>query len=341
LLKTVNSPFISPKFKKSPPTTFFEGLFFIRFLVSRRMIKFDGTHFRINMFWQQVVNAIWLGAVYSLFALGYTLIFGVLGILNLAHPSLYMWGAFIGLMLVNVLHLPIWLALPAAMIFSGLLSVGLDRIAFKPLRQRNAPHLTTLISSVGASMILINTAQGVFGAQTSRFQANTFPVHVFNIGPVSITLLQLTILGISLLIMLVLRWLLMNTRQGQAMRAVAYNTITAARLGIPVDKVIMETFFIAGALAGAAGVLLGLAFNNVSPFIGVSMNLKGLTVIVLGGLGNIEGAVLGGFVLAFSEVMSVAYLSSDMRDAVSFILLLIILLARPNGLLGRSSVKRA
>jgi branched-chain amino acid transport system permease protein len=293
------------------------------------------------MFWQQVVNAIWLGAVYSLFALGYTLIFGVLGILNLAHPSLYMWGAFIGLVLVNVLHLPIWLALPVAMIATGLLGIVLDRIAFKPLRKRNAGHLTTLISSIGASTIMINVAQGIFGAQTSRFPANTFPVKVFNIGPVSITLLQVTILGISLVIMLALRWLLMNTRQGQAMRAVAYNTITAARLGIPVDKVIMETFFIAGALAGAAGVLLGLAFNNVSPFIGTSMNLKGLTVIVLGGLGNIEGAVLGGFVLAFSEVMSVAYLSSDMRDAVSFILLLIILLARPNGLLGHSSVKRA
>ena len=293
------------------------------------------------MFWQQLVNAIWLGAVYSLFALGYTLIFGVLGMLNLAHPSLYMWGAFIGLVLVNVLHLPIWLALPAAMVFSGLLGILLDRIAFKPLRARNAPSLATLISSIGASIVLINTAQGIFGAQTSRFPANTFPLYVFNIGPISITLLQVTILGISLLIMLLLRWLLMNTRQGQAMRAVAYNTVTAARLGIPVDQVIMQTFFIAGALAGAAGVLLGLAFNNVSPFIGVPMNLKGLTVIVLGGLGNIEGAVLGGFVLAFSEVMSVAYLSSDMRDAVSFVLLLIILLARPNGLLGRSSVKRA
>ena len=293
------------------------------------------------MFWQQVVNAIWLGAVYSLFALGYTLIFGVLGILNLAHPSLYMWGAFIGLVCVTTLHLPIWLALPVAMLGSGMLGILLDRIAFKPLRARHAPQLATLISSIGASIVLINVAQGIFSAQVSRFPFDIFPVHVFTLGPVSITLLQLTILGISLFIMVALRWLIMGTKQGQAMRAVAYNTVTAARLGIPVDKIIMQTFFIAGALAGAAGVLLGLAFNSVSPFMGGPMNLKGLTVIVLGGLGNIEGAVMGGFILAFSEVMSVAYLSSDLRDAVSFVLLLIILLVRPNGLLGRSSVKRA
>jgi branched-chain amino acid transport system permease protein len=293
------------------------------------------------MFWQQVVNAIWLGAVYSLFALGYTLIFGVLGILNLAHPSLYMWGAFIGLVCVTTLHLPIWLALPVAMLGSGILGILLDRIAFKPLRARHAPHLATLISSIGASIVLVNIAQGIFGAEVSRFPFDIFPVHVFNFGGVSVTLLQLTILGISLVIMVALRWLIMGTRQGQAMRAVAYNTVTAARLGIPVDQIIMQTFFIAGALAGAAGVLLGLAFNSISPFMGGPMNLKGLTVIVLGGLGNIEGAVIGGFILAFSEVMSVAYLSSDLRDAVSFVLLLIILLVRPNGLLGHSSTKRA
>jgi len=293
------------------------------------------------MFWQQVVNAIWLGAVYSLFALGYTLIFGVLGILNLAHPSLYMWGAFIGLVCVTTLHLPIWLALPVAMLGSGLLGILLDRIAFKPLRARHAPHLATLISSIGASIVMINVAQGIFSAQVSRFPFDIFPVHVFNFGAVSVTLLQLTIFGISLVIMVALRWLIMGTKQGQAMRAVAYNTVTAARLGIPVDKIIMQTFFIAGALAGAAGVLLGLAFNSISPFMGGPMNLKGLTVIVLGGLGNIEGAVVGGLILAFSEVMSVAYLSSDLRDAVSFVLLLVILLVRPNGLLGHSSAKRA
>ena len=293
------------------------------------------------MFWQQVINAIWLGAVYSLFALGYTLVFGVLGILNLAHPSLYMWGAFIGLVCVNSLHLPIWLALPLAMLFSGLLGILLDWVAFKPLRARNAPHLATLISSIGASIVMINVAQGVFGAQVSRFPFDVFPIIVFNLGPVSITLLQLIIFGFSLGLLVFLRWLIMGTRLGQAMRAVAYNPVTAARLGIQVDRVILQTFFLAGALAGAAGVLLGLAFNSISPFMGGPMNLKGLTVIILGGLGNIEGAVLGGFILAFSEVMSVAYLSSDLRDAVSFVLLFIVLLVRPNGLLGRSTVKRA
>ena len=292
------------------------------------------------MFWQQVVNAIWLGAVYSLFALGYTLVFGVLGLLNLAHPSLFMWGAFFGLVAVTNLNLPIGVALIVSMIATGLLGIVLERLAFKPLRRRNAPHLSALISSIGASIVLINLAQGIFGAQVSRYPFDTFPIQVFNIGPVSVTLLQIVILIVSLILMLALRWLLMNTRLGQAMRAVAFSERTAARLGIPVDRVVWQTFFIAGALAGAAGVLLGLAFNAVSPFMGTTMSLKGLTVIVLGGLGNIEGAVLGGFILAFTEVMSVAYLSSDLRDAVSFVLLFVILLVRPNGLLGRSSTKR-
>lgn len=293
------------------------------------------------MFWQQVINAIWLGAVYSLFALGYTLVFSVLGILNLAYPSLYMWGAFAGLVAVNVFKLPIWLALPLAMLFSGLMGIVLDWLAFRPLRKRNAPELSAVIASIGASIVLVNLAQGVFKAEVSRFPFGTFPVQVFEFGPISITLLQITILGISLAIMLLLRWLIRGTRQGQAMRAVAFNPATAARLGIPVERVIMQTSFIAGALGGAAGVLLGLAFNSVSPFMGGPMNLKGLTVIILGGLGNIEGAVLGGFILAFSEVLSVAYLSSDLRDAVAFILLILILLFRPNGLLGRAAAKRA
>ncbi len=293
------------------------------------------------MFWQQVVNGIWLGSVYSLFALGYTLVFSVLGILNLAYPSLYMWGAFAGLVAVNDFNLPIWMALPIAMLVGGLLGIALDQLAFKPLRARNAPELAAIISSIGASIVLVNVAQGIFQAQVNRFPFDAFPIQVYTIGPVTITLLQVTILGISLGIMLLLRWLIMGTRQGQAMRAVAFNPAAAARLGIPVERVIIQTSFIAGALAGAAGVLLGLAFNSISPFMGDPMNLKGLTAIILGGLGNIEGAVLGGFVLSFSEVMSVAYLSSDLRDGIAFVLLILILLFKPNGLLGRSSVKRA
>jgi len=134
------------------------------------------------MFWQQVINAIWLGAVYSLFALGYTLVFGVLGILNLAHPSLFMWGAFIGLVAVNNLHLPIWAALLVSMMGTGLLGIVLDRVAFKPLRARHAPQLSSLISSIGASIVMINIAQGIFNAQVSRFPFDTFPVQVFNLS---------------------------------------------------------------------------------------------------------------------------------------------------------------
>ncbi len=293
------------------------------------------------MFWQQLVNALWLGSVYALFALGYTLVFGVLDILNLAHGAVFMWGAFFGLLAVTKLNMPIWAALLVAMLGAGMLGIVLDRVAFRPLRKRNAPQLAAIISSIGASTILVSLAQGAFGAQVSRFPFDTLPAQVFTAGPVRITLVQIIVFAVSLVLMVALLLFMRRSRSGKAMRAVAYSGRISSLLGIDVDRIIVTTFFVSSALAGASGVFLGLAFSAISPFMGAPVELKGLAVIILGGLGNVPGAILAGFLLATTEVFGVAYVSSDFRDAIAFTVLILVLLIRPSGLLGTAVERRA
>ena len=293
------------------------------------------------MFWQQMVNALWLGSVYALFALGYTLVFGVLDILNLAHGAVFMWGAFFGLLAVTKLNMPIWAALLVAMLGAGMLGIVLDRVAFRPLRKRNAPQLAAIISSIGASTILVSLAQGAFGAQVSRFPFDTLPAQVFTAGPVRVTLVQVIVFAVSLVLMAALLLFMRRSRSGKAMRAVAYSGRISSLLGIDVDRIIVTTFFVSSALAGASGVFLGLAFSAISPFMGAPIELKGLAVIILGGLGNVPGAILAGFLLAATEVFGVAYVSSDFRDAIAFTVLILVLLIRPSGILGTAVERRA
>lgn len=290
---------------------------------------------------QQVVNAIWLGGVYSLFALGYALVFSVLGVLNLAHSAVFMWGAFIGLVAVTRLGISVWLAVPVAMLVAGLIGVLLDIVAFAPLRRRNAPRISQLISSIGMAILLVNIAQLLFGTQPQRFPLGTIPSDPLPDLPFRITPIQIIILLVSVALMALLQALVNRTRTGQAMRAVAFNQRVASLLGVNVGGIFRLTFFLAGALAGAAGVLFGLAYNSMTPFMGDAVALKGLTVIVLGGLGNIQGAVLGGFVVAALEVFSIAAGGSNYRDAFVFTLLFLILLFRPQGLVGQAQQNRA
>lgn len=293
----------------------------------------------MDTFVPQLVNAIGLGAVYSLFALGYALVFSVLGVLNLAHSAIFMWGAFIGLYVVSSLGLPVWLALPAAMLVAGLLSVALEFVAFAPLRKRGAARISQLISSIGASIFLVSVAQLVFGTEPRYFPQGVLPTQP--ILGLPIAPLQLIILVVALALMVLLQYIVQYTRLGQAMRAVAFNQRIAALLGIDVNTIYRITFFLAGALAGAAGVLFSMAFGALTPFSGEKVALKGLTVIVLGGMGNITGAVIGGFVVAGLEVFSVASGGSDWRDAIVFTLLFLMLLVRPQGLVGQKDATRA
>ena len=290
---------------------------------------------------QQLINALTLGSVYALFALGFTLVFGVLGVINLSHGAIFMLGSYAALLLVEKLALPLWLALLVAMAVTGTIGLAVDYLVLKPLRARNAPHLTPMIATIGVAIMLTNLAQGLFGAENKRFPAGTIPDQSATLGPVHVTAVQAGIVLISFALMLVLLAIMRRTQLGRALRAIAESPKAAYLLGINVEGLFYMTSFAAAALGGAAGVLVGLSFNAISPFMGQPMLHKGIAVIILGGMGDIRGALIGGLFLGFAEVMSVAYISSDVRDAVAFGLLFLILLVRPSGMFGKVLERKA
>src|SRR5438105_951293 len=289
---------------------------------------------------QQAINGVFLGSIYALFAVGYALVFGVLDILNLAHQAVFMLAAFLALALVDA-HLHIALALPLAILATGTLGIGLERIAFRPLRGRADSNISGLISSLAAATIFESIALQFWGPDVSRFPFGTFPDKPLRVGGAVVSALQLTIVAVSVALMLVLTFLLQRTRLGRQIRAVAENPRASRILGVDVDRVITWSFFLSSALGGAAGVLFGLAFNSISPDMGRSVELKGLAVIILGGMGSIAGAVIAGFALGIVEVFTVSQIGSSWRDAVSFGVLFFVLLVRPRGLLGQAATREA
>ena len=290
---------------------------------------------------QQIINAITLGSVYALFALGFTLVFGVLGVINLSHGAIFMLGSYIALLLVNHFQMSLWMAMLLATLTCGLLGVIVDFLVLRPLRKRNAPHLAPMIATIGVAIMITNIAQGIFGAENKRFPFGTIPEDSFNLGNLHLTAVQLTIVIIAFVLMIVLLQVMRRTQTGRALRAIAESPKAAYLLGINVEGLFFLTSFAAAALGGAAGVLVGLSFNAISPFMGQPMLHKGIAVIILGGMGDIRGAMIGGLFLGFAEVMSVAYLSSDFRDAVAFGLLFVILLVRPSGMFGKILERKA
>jgi branched-chain amino acid transport system permease protein len=289
---------------------------------------------------QQVLNGIFLGSIYALFAVGYTLVFGVLDILNLAHAAVFMLSAFVALAFVER-GLSIWLAMPLAVVAGGIIGIVLERLAFRPLRGRSDSNISGLISSLAMATVFEAIALQLFGPDISRFPQGTFPDRTIVIGGASASLLQLCIVAISVALMALLTFLLARTRLGRRIRAVAESPKAARILGVNVDRVIALAFFISSALGGAAGVLFGLAFNSISPDVGRSVELKGLAVIILGGMGSVPGAVIAGFALGLIEIFTVALVGSSYRDAISFAVLFIVLIARPRGLLGRAAAREA
>ena len=290
---------------------------------------------------QQIVNAISLGSVYALFALGFTLVFGILGVINLSHGGIFMLGAYAALLLISQFDLPLWIALPAAMIFSGLVGLLIDVLILKRLRQRGAPHLMPMIATIGAAILMTSLTQGMFGAEARRFPLEWFNDDALKVGAVTIPVLQAGITALSIVLMVLMMWILKRTSLGQALRAMAESPRSAALLGIPVERLFHLTSFIAAALGGTAGILIGLSFNAISPFMGQPMLHKGIAAIILGGLGDVRGAVLGGLFLGVAEVFAVTFLSSEYRDALSFGLLFLMLLWRPQGLFGASATRSA
>jgi branched-chain amino acid transport system permease protein len=283
------------------------------------------------MLLQQLVNGVMLGSTYALVAIGYTLIFGVLRLLHLAHGEVFMVGAFAGLQLVLLWHVGPVGALIGGLIGSAIVGMLLELVAFRPIRRRGNSHLAPIVSTIGAGLVLQELMTKCFGAEQTAFPSD-LRNFVYDLGFVTVSGSQLFIVGAAAISMIILHQFVKRSRYGIAMRAASENIQVASILGVNVDTVILVTFGVASALAGIAGVLVGLNFSAISPFMGFDMGIKGMAVMLIGGLGSIYGAMIGGLILGIVEVLSVAYLESAYRDAFTFGLLILILIARPSGL---------
>lgn len=289
------------------------------------------------MLLEQLINGITLGSIYAIVALGFTLVFGVLGIINMAHGEIFMFGAFIGVIVTTTFGLPLWLAFAAAIAITIILGYMLERFALRPLRgKQGVSHLSPLISTIGVSILLENLSHHLFGAGNHPFR-NAFAEINFQVGSITIYLVQILIFAISVILMMALSYWLLKTKAGKALRATAENLETASLLGVNTKRIIVMTVVIASAMGGIAGILVGMAFNSVNPQMGLSMGLKGLAIIILGGMGNVKGAMAGGIILGLAETMVVAYGDSGYRDAIAFIAIIFILLLRPQGIFGQKT----
>ena len=290
---------------------------------------------------QQLVNALSLGCVYALFALGFTLVFGVLGVINLSHGAVFMVGAYAALEAVTRLNVPLPAAMVVALIVSGVLGLLIDVLILRPLRNRNARHLIPMIATIGVGIFVNSAVQGLFGAENQRFSPDLLPEAQLHFLGVQFSALELVIVVLSFALMAALFVVMNRTQLGRALRAIAESPKAAALLGINVEGLFRLTSFTAAALGGVGGVLIALYSNAVFPLMGQPMLHKGIAVIILGGMGDIRGALVAGLFLGFAEVLAVAYIGSTMRDAVAFGLLFVVLLIRPQGLFGKVLERKA
>jgi branched-chain amino acid transport system permease protein len=282
---------------------------------------------------QQLLNGLVVGAVYALFALGFNLIFGIHKIMNLAHGAIFMTGSFLGLVAVNS-GLSLWLAMPIAMIGAGLVSVLVDLIALRPLRKQGDSEFPALITSIGANLILISIAQRLSETKVWRFPPGTLQPISYQFVGLRVSLIQIIIVATVAAMVAILAFYLYWTSFGRQVRAVAGNERTAMLLGVNPTLIYFQTFFISGLFAGAAGVLIGLSFNSVSFLMGEPYMLRGFVVLIMGGLGSLKGAVVGGLVLGMIQILSTVYLPAGLSDIIIFSLLFLILVVRPSGLFG-------
>ncbi|MBU7586724.1 MAG: branched-chain amino acid ABC transporter permease [Nostoc sp. TH1S01] len=313
----------------------------------------------ISLFLQQLLNGLSIGSVYAIFALGYTLVYSILGIINLAHGAIFTLGAYFTYALMGGtfgfngllanLTLPVQLPFAISLIIgsslAGLVGVAMERVAFLPLRRQGSDPLLTVVSSLGVAVVIVNLIQYLVGAESYTYPANTFGnlPPAINFGtvekPIPIRSVQILIFVVSMVIVAILTYFINRTKYGKAMQAIAEDATTASLLGINSDRFIVLTFFISSFLAGLAGTLVASSVSIAGPYFGIAFGLRGLAVIVLGGLGSIPGAVLGGLLIGLVEAFVPAEYSGY-KDAVAFVILFIMLLVRPQGLLGRRFVQK-
>ncbi len=312
-----------------------------------------------TLVFQNILNGLSIGSVYAIFALGYTLIFSILGIINFAHGAVFTLGAYFTYFLMGgatgfngllanaglPIALPFWLATLVSGALAGLVGVAMERLAFRPLRRKRADSLLTVVSSLGVALVIVNIIQYLVGAENYTFPANTYgnlpPAINFGTAdnPIPIRTVQIVIFLVSVVILSVLTYLINTTKYGKAMRAVAEDAITSSLLGIDSDRFIVLTFFVSSFLAAIAGTLVASSVGIAGPYFGISFGLKGLAVIVLGGLGSIPGAVVGGLLIGLVEAFVPGEYSAY-KDAVAFGILFVVLLVKPQGLLGRRFIQK-
>ena len=291
---------------------------------------------------QQIINGIQLGSIYALIALGYTMVYGVLRLINFAHGDVFMIGSFVGFYAGNAIQKQQGSTAPStlyaagimllAMLICGLLGYLNERIAYRPLR--NAPRIASLITAIGVSFLLEYGGQFVFGPDP-KFFPTLIEKNVINIGGVVTTNYQLIVLGVAIVFMGLLQYIVYGTKFGRAMRAVSFNFETASLMGIPTDRVISTTFVLGSMLAAVAGILYGLSYPKIDPLMGIMPGLKAFVAAVLGGIGNVPGAVVGGLIIGVIESFVGGSSFSNYRDAIAFVILIVILLFRPSGLFGK------
>ncbi len=283
---------------------------------------------------QQLINGVSLGSIYALIALGYTMVYGIIKLINFAHGDIYMVGAYIGFFATSMLHLPVVPALIISMIVTGLLGMLIERLAYRPLR--HAPKVSVLITAIGVSLFLEYTTMFFVSPQPRTFP-NVMESVTYHMGPFVVNSQQILILVITTILMLVLTYIVQKTKVGKAMRAVSFDTETAQLMGIDANRVISITFGIGSALAAAGGVLVGVYYNSIDPLMGIMPGLKAFIAAVLGGIGIIPGAMAGGVILGVIESLVSGFLSSTFRDAAAFAILILVLLFKPSGLFGKNT----
>lgn len=280
---------------------------------------------------QQIINGLSLGSIYALIALGYTMVYGIIKLINFAHGDIYMIGAFIGLYCGKNLGLSLLPTLIISMIGAALCGVIIEKVAYKPLR--NSQRITLLITAIGISLLLENGMKLAVGSSPKVFP-KLLSTEVIKLGSLSLETSKILMLVVSIMLVVFLQFIVFKTKIGKAMRAASYDIEAASLMGINVNNIISITFAIGSALAGAAGVLVSLAFKVVEPYMGMIPGLKAFIAAVLGGIGSIPGALIGGLLIGLTETLTKAYISTILSDAIVFAILIIILLVKPSGLLG-------
>lgn len=287
----------------------------------------------MQQFLQQTINGLSIGGVYALIALGYTMVYGIIKLINFAHGEIFMFGAYVGMIAVMNFNMPIYLAFVIAMVVTALFGVIIERVAYKPLRKSS--RTAALITAIGVSFLIQNGVLMVMGANIYAFP-QVIPNRFFTVFGLRLNMLQLVIFATSIALMIILQFIVSKTKLGRAMRSVAVDKDAAALMGVNVDNVITITFAIGSALAAAAGIMVGLYYIKVFPFMGFTPGLKAFVAAVFGGIGIIPGAMIGGFAIGLIETYVAGYGSTLYKDAVVFIILILILLVKPSGLLGKN-----